>query len=151
MLCYGNSATLCSLLVMLDPVLMFAACCFYASRCAAPQVFAFLFSFSFLYPASRLLRDIVLEKELRMREGMRAMGLGSGSLLTSWYLTYLFMVSAQAIMITVLTSRNVFQASCDRVVLQCYLCFVAMHGPCLHSIQAQLSCCCYSFCSGLQR
>ena len=83
------------------------------SLCSSAQVFAFLFSFSFLYPASRLLRDIVREKELRMREGMKAMGLGTGSLLTSWYITYALMTLFQAIVITIITSRNIFQV-CGR-------------------------------------
>ena len=33
-------------------------------------VFTFIFSFSFLYPASRLLRGVVYEKEAKIREGM---------------------------------------------------------------------------------
>ena len=34
------------------------------------SVFTFIFSFSFLYPASRLLRGVVYEKEAKIREGM---------------------------------------------------------------------------------
>jgi hypothetical protein len=73
------------------------------------QIFAFLFSFSFLYPASRLLREIVREKELKMREGMRAMGLGTGSLMASWYITYFFIVLFQAILIAIITKQNIFK------------------------------------------
>jgi hypothetical protein len=32
-------------------------------------VFTFIFSFSFLYPASRLIRGVVYEKEAKIREG----------------------------------------------------------------------------------
>lgn len=81
-----------------------------------PQIFAFLFSFSFLYPASRLMRDIVREKEMRMREGMRAMGLSTDALLASWYITYFLMVLVQAILITIATTSNIFQVT-QRVCL----------------------------------
>ena len=34
------------------------------------QVFTVIFSFSFLYPASRLIRGVVFEKEAKIREGV---------------------------------------------------------------------------------
>ena len=79
--------------------------------CVCAQIFAFMFSFSFLYPAARLLREIVLEKELRMREGMKAMGLSTGSLFASWYITYAFIIAIQATIIALITSTNIFQVS----------------------------------------
>ncbi len=66
---------------------------------------------TFLYPASRLIRDIVLEKELKMREGMKAMGLGSGALMASWYLTYVVMAIIQSLAIAAMCSDSIFQVS----------------------------------------
>ena len=43
------------------------------------SVFTFIFSFSFLYPASRLLRGVVYEKEAKIREGMYVSLRGSGA------------------------------------------------------------------------
>jgi hypothetical protein len=36
------------------------------------QVFTFIFSFSFMFPASRLIRGVVYEKEAKIREGVCA-------------------------------------------------------------------------------
>lgn len=73
------------------------------------QIFPFIFSFSFLYPAARLIRDIVSEKELRIREVMRAMGLPTGTLMASWFVTYILITLSQAIVITGITSQNIFK------------------------------------------
>jgi ABC-2 family transporter protein len=87
------------------------------------QVFSFLFSFSFLYPASRLLRDVVREKEMKLREGMKAMGLGSGALLTSWYLTYALFTLFQAGIITLVTMGNIFKHSDPGIVFGLFYLF----------------------------
>ena len=79
-------------------------------------MFAFIFSFSFVDPASRLIRGVVYEKEAKIREGMRTMGLGHVSLLTSWYVTYALMVALQAGLITAVTANNIFSHS-DKVVV----------------------------------
>ncbi len=87
------------------------------------QIFAFIFSFSFLYPASRLLRGIVQEKEQKIREGMRTMGLGHGSLLASWFLTYVIIVLIQAILITIITANNIFKHSAKDLVFAMFFLF----------------------------
>ena len=76
------------------------------------SVFAFIFSFSFLFPAARLIKGVVYEKEAKIREGMRAMGLGGNALMASWYITYFSIVFIQAILITIITARNIFLV-CD--------------------------------------
>ena len=42
---------------------------------------------SFLYPVSRLIRALVLEKERRIKEGMRMMGLSDTVFYSSWFLS----------------------------------------------------------------
>ena len=76
------------------------------------DVFAFIFSFSYLFPAARLIKGIVYEKEAKIREGMRAMGLGGNALMASWYITYYLIVLIQAIFIAAITGRNIFQVWC---------------------------------------
>ncbi len=47
---------------------------------------------SYLYPCARIVRNIVEEKEQRIKEGLRMMGLMDSAFWTSWYLTYVISV-----------------------------------------------------------
>ena len=81
----------------------------------AARLFAFLFAFTFLFPATRMLRDIVVEKEEKLREGMRIMGLTSAELMSSWYITYVSIVFIQCVPIAFITKALVFKVSSDTV------------------------------------
>jgi len=57
---------------------------------AVLSVLAFILVIAFVFPNSRLIRGLVLEKETKMREGMRMMGLGDAALFGSHILWYWF-------------------------------------------------------------
>jgi len=67
--------------------------------------------FCFWFPVSRLIRGMVAEKEAKIREGMRMMGLGDAPLLYSWLLTYALIYLLVAVVIALITKRNIFKAS----------------------------------------
>lgn len=66
---------------------------------------------SFLYPVSRLIRALVLEKEGRIKEGMKMMGLSDTVYNLSWLITSLFQFTIVSILITLVTADNVFEYS----------------------------------------
>ena len=71
-------------------------------------VFSFFFTLVFLFPVSRLIRGLVMEKETRIREGMRMMGLSDLALTGSWFTSYALLYVAIAVAIAIVTSRNIF-------------------------------------------
>jgi hypothetical protein len=77
----------------------------------AARLFGFLFAFTFLFPSTRLLQDIVVEKEARLREGMRIMGLTSAELMVSWFITYAAITLLQCIPIALIAQSLVFKVS----------------------------------------
>ena len=78
---------------------------------AAKNVFALFFLFAFMYPAFVLIRSIVAEKETRVREGMRMMGMGEISLFGAWYITYIIIFTAVAVLVVIVTGSNIFGRS----------------------------------------
>ena len=78
---------------------------------AAKNVFALFFLFAFMYPAFVLIRSIVAEKETRVREGMRMMGMGEVSLFAAWYITYIIIFTAVAVLVVIVTGSNIFGRS----------------------------------------
>lgn len=55
--------------------------------------------------------------------GMKTMGLGHGALLTSWYITYAILAFIQSIIITIVTSRNIFQHSDKGIIFVLFFLF----------------------------
>eukprot|EP01138_Halocafeteria_seosinensis_P011391 gb/GECG01011634.1/.p1 GENE.gb/GECG01011634.1/~~gb/GECG01011634.1/.p1 ORF type:complete len:2040 (+),score=216.84 gb/GECG01011634.1/:1-6120(+) len=72
------------------------------------NTFAILFVISFLFPSFKLIRSIVDEKETKIREGMKMMGMSAFSLFSAWFTTYLIIFAIIAILICALTSWGVF-------------------------------------------
>ena len=66
---------------------------------------------AFLYPVSRLIRELVLEKEFRIKEGMKMMGLTDTVYNFSWFLTAFIQMTLIALLITLVTSTTVFEYS----------------------------------------
>lgn len=66
---------------------------------------------SFLYPVSRLVRALVIEKEGRIKEGMKMMGLTDTVYNLSWLITALLQMTVVAILIVLVTATSVFQYS----------------------------------------
>ena len=54
---------------------------------------------------------MVTEKETRIREGMRMMGLGNTALIGSWFATYAILHVFIAAAITIITHPNIFKVS----------------------------------------
>ena len=75
------------------------------------QVFSFFFTIVFLFPVSRLIRGLVAEKETRIREGMRMMGLSDLALNGSWFTTYAILYVAIGASIAVITHTNMFKST----------------------------------------
>jgi len=71
----------------------------------------FAFMISFLYPASRLMFGLVNEKETRLREGMRQMGVNNFAVLLSWIIIYETQYIIVALGIAGIMSSSVFQLS----------------------------------------
>ncbi len=86
------------------------------------NVFALDLILTFLWPISRLIRGVVHEKETRIREGMRMMGLRYISLYLSWLITYGVMFTTIAFCITALTADSLFARSDNSIVFM-YFCF----------------------------
>jgi len=74
------------------------------------------FMLVFLWPFSRLVRGIVEEKELKLKEGMKMMGLTDTVFWSSWLCTYAFMFAITAILITIFSSGSVYAKSDGSVV-----------------------------------
>jgi ATP-binding cassette subfamily A (ABC1) protein 3 len=68
------------------------------------SVLALFFVISLLFPSFNLIRGIVMEKETRLREGMRMMGMSDLAITAAWFTTYafgIFLIIAFAIALTV--------------------------------------------------
>ena len=67
------------------------------------SVFPLFFTISFLLPAFFMIRAIVTEKEMKLREGMRMMGMSDLALTAAWYTVYIsqFLVIALIVALTV--------------------------------------------------
>ena len=70
-----------------------------------------LFTVVFLWPVTRIIKLVVEEKETRIKEGMKMMGLYDSTLWLSWLITYTLIFIVTSILITVITANNVFQYS----------------------------------------
>jgi ATP-binding cassette subfamily A (ABC1) protein 3 len=69
-------------------------------------VFSFMFVVSFLFPSFFMIRCIVMEKESKLREGMRMMGMADVAITGAWYATYgvVFALISAAVALTVKAS-----------------------------------------------
>ena len=64
--------------------------------------------FAWLFPVAMTVRGIVHEKELRLKEYMKMMGLGEGVLRASWFITAASILSVSVVIVTILLKvRNV--------------------------------------------
>ncbi|CAJ1449859.1 unnamed protein product, partial [Effrenium voratum] len=70
---------------------------------AIPQLLAGFLLISLAYPVNRMITGVVMEREARLREGMRMMGMGSSAFYASWVVTYvllyLFVVSGVVLLL----------------------------------------------------
>ena len=75
------------------------------------SILSFFLVIGFVFPVSRLIRGLVLEKEMKMREGMKMMGLSDAALFGSWIATYIIFWAILAILITIISGSSIFKSS----------------------------------------
>ena len=66
---------------------------------------------SFLYPVSRMIRALVLEKEQKIKEGMKMMGLTNTAYNLSWLITTVLQMTIVSGLIVLVTMTSVFEYS----------------------------------------
>jgi len=74
-------------------------------------ILSFFLVIGFVYPVSRLIRGLVLEKEMKMREGMKMMGLSDAALFGSWLVTYAIFWAVLSGLITAVSGKTIFKGS----------------------------------------
>jgi len=72
---------------------------------------ALFFVLAFLYPVSRYLRALVLEKETKIKETMKIMGLSAWAANLAWVITMVAQSSVTVLLMTLLGARTVFSYS----------------------------------------
>ena len=83
----------------------------------ALQILSFFLVIAYVFPVSRLIRGMVLEKEMKMREGMKMMGLGDLALFGSWMAFYGIFWALLSLIIALISNTklgsggNIFAAS----------------------------------------
>jgi ATP-binding cassette subfamily A (ABC1) protein 1 len=83
----------------------------------ALSILSFFLVIAYVFPVSRLIRGIVLEKEVKMREGMKMMGLGDAALFGSWMAFYGIFWAVLSLIIALIShvplgsGGNIFAAS----------------------------------------
>eukprot|EP00919_Chromeraceae_sp_WS-2016_P045866 GHVR01109062.1.p1 GENE.GHVR01109062.1~~GHVR01109062.1.p1 ORF type:complete len:1632 (+),score=425.06 GHVR01109062.1:892-5787(+) len=65
----------------------------------AADYFGILFVLVFMWPVSRLVKAIMEEKESRMKESLRMMGMTNTMLWASWYLTYMILFVTTSLLV----------------------------------------------------
>ncbi|CAK9108749.1 ABC transporter A family member 1 (ABC transporter ABCA.1) (AtABCA1) (ABC one homolog protein 1) (AtAOH1) [Durusdinium trenchii] len=87
------------------------------------DVFGLDLVLTFLWPISRLIRGIVHEKETRIREGMRMMGLRYTALYLSWFVTYGLLFLVISVLVTLMTHVHLLSSSDPSLVFVYFFLF----------------------------
>jgi ABC-type multidrug transport system ATPase subunit len=82
----------------------------------AGSLIPFVIVISYLYTVSQIVKRIVQEKELRLREGMLIMGITKTVNFTSWIITYSITQFLASVVITLLLDYTIFDKSSGAVV-----------------------------------
>ncbi|CEG41294.1 atp-binding cassette superfamily [Plasmopara halstedii] len=90
------------------PIDSFVSSPFYDS---VSTVFPIVFILSYLYSISRILVVLIQEKELRLREFMKILGVSESAIVVSWYITYILILSGSAILQAFVGSASLFANS----------------------------------------
>jgi ATP-binding cassette subfamily A (ABC1) protein 3 len=78
---------------------------------------------SFLYPVSRMIRSLVLEKEQKIKEGMKMMGLTDFAYNLSWLITTVTQMTVVSGLIVLVTMTSVFEYSNSFLVFVYFMAF----------------------------
>lgn len=91
------------------------------------KVMGVLYLLGFLYPISRLISYSVLEKELKIKEGLYMMGLKDEIFHLSWFITYAIQFALSSVLLTVCTMSTLFQYS-DKTLVFVYFFTFGLSG-----------------------
>lgn len=83
------------------------------------SVFALVFVMSFFFPSFFLIRGLVVEKETRVREGVRMMGMNDLPLYGAWYIIYAAIFLVIALCVAITCAATMF-SHCDGGILILY-------------------------------
>ncbi|ETL98845.1 hypothetical protein L917_04165 [Phytophthora nicotianae] len=75
------------------------------------DVFAIVFILSYLYSISRILVVLIQEKELRLREYMKILGVKEKAIVVSWYITYILILFFGSILQALMGMAGLFSNS----------------------------------------
>lgn len=78
---------------------------------------------SFLFPVSRMVRALVLDKEMKIKEGMKMMGLTDFAYNMSWLITLVIQMTLVSALIVAVTGSTVFQYSDKAYVFLYFIMF----------------------------
>ena len=78
---------------------------------------------SFLYPVSRMIKSVVADKEDRIKEGMKMMGLTDLAYNASWFITLTVQLAITCLLITVIAGPTVFEYSNKNLVFLYFFIF----------------------------
>ncbi|CAM9287272.1 unnamed protein product [Phaeothamnion confervicola] len=85
----------------------------------------------FMYPVANVIKQLVVEKELKIKEGMLQMGLSSVAYQTSWVVWFALVFFVMAVLLTLIGKSSIFQNSDAGIVfLWFYLFFLATIALC---------------------
>jgi len=87
------------------------------------SVLSLFYMLAFLYPFSRFIRGLVLEKEEKIKEGMKIMGLSDIVYGLSWLFTLTIQSSVTTLGILLVTKGSVFEYSDDVVIFIYFFAF----------------------------
>ena len=80
------------------------------------DVFPVFFILTFLYTQKKVINELVHEKESKVRETLRMMGVGSATLFGAWYLTYALIFGLLCAVFTLTAGVRIFEYSANSVV-----------------------------------
>uniref|UniRef100_K3W614 ABC transporter domain-containing protein n=1 Tax=Globisporangium ultimum (strain ATCC 200006 / CBS 805.95 / DAOM BR144) TaxID=431595 RepID=K3W614_GLOUD len=102
------------------PIEKFVSAPFYDS---VKNVFAIVFVLSYLYAISRVLVVLIQEKETRSREYMKILGVQDGSIILSWYITYIIIFLIGSIIQALASSGGLFASSDGGIIFLFFFLF----------------------------
>lgn len=71
---------------------------------------------AWVYSVSMIVKSIVLEKELRLKETMKAMGVTNGVIWSTWFIDSFLMMGTSTVLLTaIIMVRNDFPNSLERL------------------------------------
>jgi ATP-binding cassette subfamily A (ABC1) protein 3 len=76
-----------------------------------PEVFPVIFMLTFLYTQKKVINELIAEKETKVRESLRMLGMGDASLIGSWYLTYALIFGMLCLIFTAVAGLRIFHYS----------------------------------------